>query len=290
MPSPLFRAFNAFTAAAKKLEQQAGSAVKALTALGAGRRNESQRRGIQATLQRLAAQHQQDALEFLAQVAPHLISPVGIAKSEQSLNPLDLIGRRGGRRVAEPVDPGPKPWFVKPAAERDVVQVGRLRVKPDDPLVTGEMVEVTSSNVHSIGFDWDPQNATHGTLKVRFLQKRADGSNGPGPLYEYFNVAPEVFKAFRVADSKGRFVWDRLRIRGTVSGHRFRYRLKEIANGYMPRQAVRFGQNEYFIKRRQAYTSKTTGERRTFESQLEDRRVGAYRPVNRGRPPLTGRP
>jgi hypothetical protein len=138
---------------------------------------------------------------------------------------------------------------------------------PDDPIYRGEMIPVTSSNVHSIGFRWNDMDPAKGTLIVRFLQK-----GRPGPEYEYSAVHPLIFDAFRAADSKGQFVWDRLRIRGTISGHRFDYKLTGIADGYVPRQAVgrrRPGDyREYFIRRTVTGRNARTGEVRAFESQL----------------------
>lgn len=138
---------------------------------------------------------------------------------------------------------------------RNFVRVGGriFKAAPDDPLLTGEMVPVTSSNVHSIGYDFNRDAPTKGTLKVRFLQSdRKSGSKAkvPGPLYQYFDVHPFIFMAMRDAASKGKFVWDKLRIRGTVSGHRYNYRLAGIAQGYVPRQAsLRSQAQEWFVQR-----------------------------------------
>lgn len=141
--------------------------------------------------------------------------------------------------------------------DANLVRVGGriMNVPKNDPLLTGEMISVTSSNVHSIGFDFNHSEPTNGTLKVRFLQsdRSGRGSRGakvPGPLYQYFDVHPFVFMTMREAASKGKFVWDKLRIRGTVSGHRFRYRLAGISQGYVPRQAsLRSNAQEWFQKR-----------------------------------------
>ena len=172
---------------------------------------------------------------------------------------------------------------------------GRVReYRPNDPIITGEMIEVESSNVYAIGFLWNNDDPMNGTLQIRFKQSRP-GSNrksGPGPLYYYEGVHPDVFTAFRRAASKGVFVWDRIRIRGTKSGHRYPYRLAGITGGYVPRKATRYGGNEYFIRRRITARSTRTGQVRTFESTLPDRGVGKYQPeraqiggrVDRGRP------
>lgn len=129
---------------------------------------------------------------------------------------------------------------------------GREFTVPEgDPIITGEMVPVESSNVHSIGFIWNGATPEKGTLKVRFLDKRKGAHrSGKGATYHYFDVHPLMFLAFQNAASKGKWVWDNLRIRGTVSGHQRRYQLARIsANGYVPRAAVRLGNEEWYLPR-----------------------------------------
>lgn len=141
----------------------------------------------------------------------------------------------------------------------------------DDPLLTGEMIPVQSSNVHSIGFRLDEgvRNRT-GTLLIRFLGTDASGHrSGPGPMYEYSDVPAELFERFRKASSKGKFVWDDIRVRGTVSGHQFPYKLADIVNGYVPRQAgLKRGHiGEYYMER------KFRKDGKLHTSQLPERRV-----------------
>lgn len=122
----------------------------------------------------------------------------------------------------------------------------------DDPAWSGQMITVQSSNVHSIGFDINTDAPSVGTLKVRFLHSSGDSktkNKSPGSLYFYYNVPTELFRAFLRASSKGDFVWDKLRIRGTVSGHRFDYSLQGISQGYIPRKATNLADGEWFIKR-----------------------------------------
>ena len=104
------------------------------------------------------------------------------------------------------------------------------------PIVTGEMVEVRSSNVHSIGYDLDNH-----ILYVRFwaeTERKGQLVRFPGSLYGYRDVWPEEFLDFLDAGSKGGWVWDHLRERGTVSGHKKPYFLAGITGGYVPRQAA----------------------------------------------------
>jgi len=127
------------------------------------------------------------------------------------------------------------------------------------PIVTGEMVKAhRSSNVHSFGYDIE---STY--LYVRFLGTLQgtlgpDGPlrAGPGSLYRYRNVTPEEFLSLYAASSKGDWVWDNLRVRGTWSGHKKDYELVGVEGGYVPRKAtVRRDPTtnelqEWFIKRR----------------------------------------
>lgn len=127
-----------------------------------------------------------------------------------------------------------------------------VRFEPHDPILTGEMIPVSSSNVHSIGYIWSDKHPEKGTLKVQYLdhdenwKKTTDG----GPIYLYHDVPPRIFIAFQRAASKGKYVWDNLRIRGTVSGHQYEYELSSLsASGYVPRQATQIGNAEYYVPR-----------------------------------------
>lgn len=135
------------------------------------------------------------------------------------------------------------------------------RFAADHPIVTGEMVPVRSSNVHSIGYD-----ASGAYLYVRFLQadpilsaRQADlERKGPGPLYRYSSVEPEQFLAFLAAPSAGEWIWDHLRVRGTASGHRKDYELVGVMHDYVPRKATLMADGrEWFLQRR----IRTTGGR-----------------------------
>lgn len=159
------------------------------------------------------------------------------------------------------------------------------RVSVDDPMVTGEMIPVAgSSNVHSFGYDYGT-----GTLRIRFLGRdRSSGKRGgPGPMYEYSGVPPTLFERMRKAASKGRFIWDHIRIRGTVSGHRFDYRLADITGGYVPRKATLTANEEWYLQREFRRGGKS------FRSSLPDQMVRRGTP-NRGTPnrgtPNRGRP
>jgi len=163
---------------------------------------------------------------------------------------------------------------------------GTVRVRVDDPLVTGEFISVDSSNVHSIAYD--VENAL---LYVRYLAPAGpdEERTQPGSLYQYRNISPLQFQQFQRASSKGRWVWDNLRIRGTVSGHRTSWALVGIMNGYVPRQATYMGGGQEWYIRRKLYM----GKGRWAQSQLADApaalsqhlpKTGAPKPPNSGRP------
>ncbi|GAB4143800.1 KTSC domain-containing protein [Thermopirellula anaerolimosa] len=113
-------------------------------------------------------------------------------------------------------------------------------IPADHPLWSGEFVAVNqSSNVHSAAYDY-----REAALYVRFHEKEYNKDVGdwvpvgPGPIYAYYNVPPSMFLDLLETRSPGNWVWDHLRIRGTVSGHRFDYRLVAISGTYVPRKAT----------------------------------------------------
>lgn len=102
-----------------------------------------------------------------------------------------------------------------------------------------------SSNVYAIGYSEDTltmrveylaptinadalrgrghsgRGRVRGTLHKTVLRAR----HGPGPLYDYHGVPRHVFINIRMAGSKGRAIWDELRVRGTMYGHQYDYEL-----------------------------------------------------------------
>lgn len=95
-----------------------------------------------------------------------------------------------------------------------------------------QLDRVVSSNVFAIGYDKET-----GTLRVQFNRHIRPGKGGkfvsignigtqaPGAVYDYYDVPPRKWTAFQQAGSKGKWVWDNLRVRGTISGARYDYRL-----------------------------------------------------------------
>ncbi|MEM6798550.1 MAG: KTSC domain-containing protein, partial [Planctomycetota bacterium] len=156
----------------------------------------------------------------------------------------------------------------------------KRRFPVSHPIVTRELIRTPeSSNVYGFRYDID-----RSTLYVRYLQATASGGGKTmGPLYGYSNVPPDVFLAMIDAPSKGTFIWDRIRIRGTVSGHRYDYRLVAVRHGYVPRKATFTPDGEQFIGRT-VRAKRVIGDRkvRTFSSRLPD--APARGTPNRGAP------
>lgn len=163
------------------------------------------------------------------------------------------------------------------------------RFRRDHPIVTGAMVPADSSNVYAYGYD-----VNSWLLYVRFRAPAKEGagfgqkSNSPGPLYQYSHVPPELFLSLLRAGSKGNWIWDNLRVRGTVSGHRggIDYRLVGITQGYVPRKATLYPEGEVF-EPRTVRTDQGRGltSSRPFELVRPLQPVGASTGApNRGRP------
>ena len=146
------------------------------------------------------------------------------------------------------------------------------RFPPDHPIVTGEMVKATSSNVYEYGYDIE-----NAYLYMRFkYQNPTTGqkSDGPGSLYRYLNVEPEMFLRLhkRGQNHPGKWLWEEIRHEGTHSGHSKSYELVGITGGYVPRMAVLKGDGEHFIQR----SVRTTGGK-WLKSQKPDLQVSSGR-------------
>jgi hypothetical protein len=77
----------------------------------------------------------------------------------------------------------------------------------------GDILPVYSSNVGSARYDHDNE-----TLYVVF-----HGGRGEHRRYKYWPISEDEAHAFGIAFSKGGWVWDHLRIRGTKYGHKKNY-------------------------------------------------------------------
>ena len=137
----------------------------------------------------------------------------------------------------------------------------KRRLPPNHPALTGAMVLTPkSTNVYQIGYDIESQY-----LYVRFREgqgNRDTKAAGPGSLYRYSPIDLDQFlrlyKTRSAGDrsggdsSPGTWIWEHLRIRGTVSGHQggVNYELVGIVHDYVPRQAVMRTTGEWYLPRR----------------------------------------
>ncbi|MBL8819942.1 MAG: KTSC domain-containing protein [Planctomyces sp.] len=153
----------------------------------------------------------------------------------------------------------------------------RMRCRVDDPIVTGEMIQATSSNVHSLGFDFNISKPVNSTLFVRYYQRdqRTGIGKVAGPMYAYKPVHPRQFAQMRSAMSKGRFVWDNLRIRGTVAGHQVPYSLVQASQGHIPRRALVIDGMQILNRRRKIGT--INGRKVILTSRGHRQTIGPYR-------------
>ncbi len=68
--------------------------------------------------------------------------------------------------------------------------------------------------------------------------------DSPGARYQYLRVPFKLFNEMKDSYSKGKFVWDRLRVRGTIGNHQYQYNLVSgqvlpgAGGAYIPRKAT----------------------------------------------------
>lgn len=222
----------------------------------------------------------QKTLNIIGQLAPKLFG--GDQQSPEAA---------GGKRIDS--EPGsvqsrePETWHGMRLVGRNQVEIASGSYREvfylHDPEITGEMIPCTSSNVHSFGFQMNLRNPTKSMLLVRYLQGPA-GSKSKGPMYGYADVHPRVFRQMTIANSKGIFVWDELRIRGSIAGSQYRYSLLSVVGDNVPRRAT-IENGIQMLRRR---TKHALNGSRTVSSRLGDQSVGRYRPTsrrpNRGNP------
>lgn len=200
----------------------------------------------------------------------------------------DASGGAGGRQPAAPVKPKEA---NRATADIPMGNGATQRFAKSHPIVTGDMQTTPeSSNVHSYGYDVD-----NWYLYVRFKAEAPRGGGGvrpnsPGALYQYANVPPKVFISMLKASSKGTYIWDHIRIRGTLSGHRFDYQLVGVSGGYVPRKATLGAEGEWFLRREVRTTGGNTL-RSSRANQLVRPLVstGAPNRGNNGAPPSPNR-
>lgn len=179
---------------------------------------------------------------------------------------LDKITQTNGPARIEPAPPPVQPGFQ--TMRREPPRPG------EDPSYGRETLVTNSSNVYSYSYD-----ASSSTLYVTYLAPKINPdavrtskvvkgrgqsrtqligqsgktlsgkSNSRGAMYAYYDVPARVYDRMVRASSKGKFVWDELRIRGTMYGHKFRYGLVQgavitqpgVSGVYIPRRATEAG-------------------------------------------------
>jgi hypothetical protein len=176
------------------------------------------------------------------------------------------------------IDPGsPDTWNGLRLIDNQTVELKtsnfRARYRLTDPEITGKMEPVTSSNVHSIGLKLNLKFPLKSELHIRFLQGGNSGKVA-GPLYAYRNFHPTLFRRFLIANSKGKFVWDEIRIRGTVAGSQYQYTLIGVTGGNVPRRAMIINGIQILKRRKKTSTDGT----KTVQSKLQSKVIGPYRP------------
>lgn len=166
-------------------------------------------------------------------------------RAEQNLN-RRLAELKATPTGPKPLTPGPTPTENRLMKLADLARDARTRVsesanaatnssdkeseKEEEVLADGpandleaflyfrHWINVQSSNVFAIQYVIEDK-----TLNVEYK----DAS-----VYEYFPVAMEIAEDFITAPSKGKWVWDHLRVRGTVFGFKVPYRLVSYPHGY----------------------------------------------------------
>lgn len=168
--------------------------------------------------------------------------------------------------------------IAKPGPTNRAPRTGDIPPGTPEKDVKGFLVRVESSNVWAYGYD--PANqilyvqfkadtiregALHGVRHGRTKKGRkritAKGgtlgstiigkSNSPGALYLYRNVTEAEFWKLKTAQSKGRFVWDVLRQRGTLHGHKKDYALVSGGLAQVVNNAGKKVGNLYYVPRKQ---------------------------------------
>ncbi len=104
----------------------------------------------------------------------------------------------------------------------EVDRVDKLEKGPagqyEDFLLKGKWYgDFSSSNVELMNYDYEKE--------ILYVQFKPKNNSGAG-VYAYNPVSMAEALSFIKAPSKGGWIWDNLRIRGTALGHRKNYALK----------------------------------------------------------------
>lgn len=241
------------------------------------------------------------------EIARELMRGAGLLDEPQGRTQIGRGGRSGRGGVGSgglppdepPQPPTPPPSPLQPTPRGQTGQRGAPPLPGEESPYGQEILTPQSSNVFS--FSYQPQTSTlyvtykanrlnpdsvrtvrgrgkHNQLAGRSGSTIRGKTNSRGPMYAYHAVPVQIFNRMRAAQSKGRFVWDNLRIRGTIYGHKYNYTLaqaqvvatKGVSGVYVPRKATKKG----FQTRSVA----TVGQgRRGFITSTLPERVGVFR-------------
>jgi len=213
----------------------------------------------------------------------------GLQAAMQALSEEGLLG-------------GPETRGMPPAMPEEQATDAIMLPEEEGPTSRNDMIQAFeneirtpgSSNVY--GFSFQRESRTRGILYVTYqapilrgsritkgpkhgIPGAISGSRGayarggsgkPGAMYGYYNVPVSVYQGMKNAASAGKFVWDKLRVRGTIEGHQYQYNLvdaativqNDVTGEYIPRKATKRG----FVKRSLAIPG--TGKRAYWESTL----------------------
>jgi hypothetical protein len=194
-----------------------------------------------------------------------------------SVTDRDAIAKQAAARRSPYYAPQPHSLPPAPGSPRipDATQFNSGFAPPRDgetsPLSEEVLCVGQSSNVYSFAYDFESSTlfVTYQghKLNTRSLKrkKRIVGKSrsreqlvgelgrtvtnergGRGALYSYLDVPVRVFERMKLAASKGKFVWNELRIRGSIYGHKYRYLLiqgqvstqRGVGGVYVPRKAT----------------------------------------------------
>jgi hypothetical protein len=214
-------------------------------------------------------------------------------------------GRMGGGVAPPPTPPGePPPAAGGPGEGPLPPRASKFTPQREQQQ---EILTPQSSNVFS--FSYDPEGSilyvtfkgvTVNHQKVSVQAGRQGGrahlhgklgqtvsgrTNSRGSMYAYLDVPARVFERMKRAVSKGKFVWDELRVRGTVYGHQYRYMLVQAqanvsqGHAYVPRRATKQG------FRVRSVADEGLGRRGYISSTLKEQRFSGQRGggIRRGR-------
>lgn len=184
--------------------------------------------------------------------------------------PAKPIGRPG----VQPSQPTTRPSEPPPPFSSRGNRAMREPPRPGEQTDLSEFIDCSrqSSNVYGFQYDYkkkllyvayqghqlNKSALSRGTVKrggrssreqnIGTLGQTVTGARGGrGATYAYHAVPKALFERMLKASSKGKFVWDELRVRGTIYGHKFRYTLVQgqvqPKNGgvYIPRKATKAG-------------------------------------------------